>query len=146
MELAISIISIIIAIVSAAFAYQSKLQAEKSNKISKHEHQKKIFDSFTKFRGEFLQQGEHFSYEVLNSLNISAHTADFYLNDSLSKQIKDYNIYANKIFFKHQMIKNLEKLERPIPPDKFEEIFVLTDKCHELENTIDSKLRNVLKI
>ena len=146
MEIIITIIALIVAAVTGYISYQSKKEAEKSNKIAAHDHQKEILDAFNNFRAEEVQLGWDLSKDTMNSLSKAAHTADLYLEKELAEKLKKYTDYANKAQCMYKRIEVFNNLKRGVPEEYLKEMFLYEDKCRTLEKDIEQGLMDVLRL
>lgn len=142
----IALLSFLGALLSALYARWTFNEARKANNIAIHHHQKEIFDAFNTLRDEINQLGENFNLEALSKYSAHAYTADLYLSNYLSCQIKQYNHFANKLYLRSQMNKAISNNDNPIPEKYLEKIWLYTDKCRELEQSIEGNLREELSL
>lgn len=142
----IAFLSFLGALLSALYARWTFNEAKKANNIAIHQHQIEIFDSFTDLRSEINQLGENFNLETLNKYSARAYTADLYLSNKLSSKIKTYNHFAHKIYMRSQMNRTISKNDNPVPKEYLQEVWSYTDKCREIEEEIENKLREELNL
>jgi hypothetical protein len=145
-ELAVSLIALLIAGLSAIYARRSAVQAALANRISSHQPKSEILDSFLRFKGAFTINGEDADPSLFYSLMEAANRSNLYFTSPVSEHLLRYGRAAFGVLIARDNARRLESIEREVPTSKWDEIHALVDDCRSIEGDLQTQLESQTKL
>jgi len=140
----IAVISVILALGSAIFAYRSWLESKKANRISIHPIQIEIYDAFNDLHINFCTKKIFTDTKKSAGFYKLSEKAEFYFDETISKLLREYfDIYRELFILQVRYNKNIDD---EIRKAVFEDVDKLLNKEELLYSQIKENFRTVLKI
>jgi hypothetical protein len=145
-ELAISILALLISLLSAVYSRWSFMEKRQANRISSHSHKLDILQSVSNFQAAFRVNGESVEDTYFDSLFSAAKKSRLYFSQPIYDHLSRYADAAFKVLIARDGAKRSESVNREVPSEKWEEIFSLVDKCRAAEGTLLADLESETKL
>ena len=145
-ELAISILALLISLLSAVYSRWSFTEKRQANRISSHSHTLEILQSVSNFQSTFRMNGKSVEDAYFDSLFSAAKKSRLYFSQPIYDHLSRYADAAFEVLIARNGAKRFESVNRDVPSDKWEEIFNLVDICRTAEGTLLADLESETKL
>lgn len=145
LELAISIVALLIAIASAIYARQSAAEAKTANRISSHQHKLELLQAARDFQGSLRVHGEAVDSSLVFGLLYASSKASLYFTANVADHFSKYANAAQSVHIARVSAQAFESAGLDASK-KWEEAFSRVDECRDIESSLLADLEAQTKI
>lgn len=145
-ELAISLLAIFIAGLSAIYARRSASEAAIANRIACHRPRSDILDAFLRFKGAFTVNSDDADPSLFYLLLEASNRSNLYFTPPVSEHLVLYARAAFDVLIARDNARRLESIDQEVPTSKWQEIWGLVDSCRSIEGDLQLQLEAQTKL
>jgi hypothetical protein len=143
--LAISVVSALVALLSAIYARRQASSASKANEISLHENRLNIYKSLVRFRAHISALGASIKEEDVWLFGEASEMAEFYFPENIAERMKAVFENARKLLSQHEEWRELQNFDHSQAKAMVAPMQALMkdtrDECYSLSDAIKPLLR-----
>ena len=145
-EIAVSLLALLISLLSAVYARRSVLQAKQANRIALHDRKLEVLNAFRQFRTALHTSGQDFEAADLFPLLNAPEKAKLYFEPALVAELKQYSAAGYELLHARDWARRYHSIGKDVPQERWEQIFGIVDRCHELEKDLAERLEAAVQV
>ena len=127
-EVAVSLLALLISLLSAVYARRSVSQAKRANLIALHDRKLEVLNAFKQFRTALHINGQDFEIADLFPLLNAPEKAKLYFMPALVTELKQYSAAGYELLHARDWARRYQAIGKDVPQERWDKIFCIVDR------------------